>query len=123
MTMTHPGAGRRGRRSVEKAALHHEIKAQRRAVLIVNTLSRRVARFYAHAKAGPIAAGLTRDATCPVRHAERVHEVAREAIAHGHRFIIVGGGDGSISSVDVAVDGEVLTQTPIERSRSGAMRC
>src|SRR6185312_4497827 len=99
MTMTHPGAGRRDRHPDEKAALHHEIKAQRRAVLIVNTRSRRGARFYAHAKAELIAAGLTLDATYPVRHAERMPEVAREAIAHGHKFIIVGGGDGSISSV------------------------
>jgi YegS/Rv2252/BmrU family lipid kinase len=97
--MTHFGAGQRGGRRDEKAALHHEIKAQRRAVLIVNTLSRRGARFYAQAKAGLVAAGLTLDATYPVRHAERMPEIAREAIGHGHRFIIIGGGDGSVSSV------------------------
>ena len=39
------------------------------------------------------------DAAYPVRHAERLAEIVREEIAKGSKFIIIGGGDGSISSV------------------------
>ena len=39
------------------------------------------------------------DAAYPVRHAEMLHEIVREEIAKGRKFIILGGGDGTISSV------------------------
>jgi YegS/Rv2252/BmrU family lipid kinase len=85
-------------RKLEKAALTEEIKASRGAVLVVNTLSRRGAHSYSEAKRQLEKAGLTL-AAFPVRHPERIHEIVREAIAQGHKFIIIGGGDGTISSV------------------------
>ena len=42
---------------------------------------------------------MTLDAAYPVRHAERLPEIVREEIAKGRKFIIIGGGDGTISSV------------------------
>lgn len=86
-------------RRPQKAALEHEIKANRRAVLIVNTRSRRGAHSYAEAKRRLTEAGFILDAAYPVRYAERLPEVVREAISQGHKFIIIGGGDGTISSV------------------------
>ena len=83
----------------EKAALELEIKDARRAVLIVNTRSRQAARAYSDAKRRLLAAGVTLDASYPVRNAERLPEIVRDEIAKGSRFIIVGGGDGTVSSV------------------------
>lgn len=85
-------------RSVEKAALKQEIRESRRAVLIVNTRSRRGAQAYSEAKRRLTEAGMTLDANYPVRHAERLPEIVREEIAKGRKFIIIGGGDGAISS-------------------------
>lgn len=82
-----------------KAVLEREIQRSRRAVLVVNTMSRRGARAYSQAKRQLKDAGVMLDAAYPVRHADRIPEVVRAAIAQGHTFIIVGGGDGTISSV------------------------
>ena len=86
-------------RRAEKAALEREIKQSRRAVLVVNTRSRHGARAYSEAKRLLAEAGIALDAAYPVRNAERLPEIAREEIAKGRKFIIIGGGDGSISSV------------------------
>ncbi len=83
----------------EKAALELEIKEARRAVLIVNTRSRQAARAYSDAKRRLLEKGITLEASYPVRNAERLPEIVREEIAKGSRFIILGGGDGTISSV------------------------
>ena len=85
-------------RKLEKAGLEEEIKATRRAVLVVNTLSRRGAYTYSEAKRQLKKAGLMLDAF-PVRRPERMHEIVLDAIAQGHKFLIIGGGDGTISSV------------------------
>jgi len=86
-----------GRR--EKAALEREIKEARRAVLVVNTRSRQAARAYSDAKRRLLEMGITLEASYPVRNAERLPEIVREEIAKGSRFIIIGGGDGTVSSV------------------------
>ena len=65
----------------------------------MNTRSRQAARAYAEAKRRLVEAGMLLDASYPVRNAERLHEIVREEIAKGSKFIIVGGGDGTISSV------------------------
>jgi YegS/Rv2252/BmrU family lipid kinase len=83
----------------EKAALEWEIKEKRRAVLVVNTHSRRGARFYSEAKRRLAEAGIMLDASYPVRHPERLPEIVRLALAEGHKLIVVGGGDGTVSSV------------------------
>ena len=86
-------------RRPDKAALERAIRENRRAVLVVNTRSRRGAHAYSEAKKLLAAAGIVLDAAYPVRHAERSPEIVREEIAKGSRFIIIGGGDGTISSV------------------------
>ena len=86
-------------RRAEKAALQREIKEDHRATLIVNTRSRRGARAYSEAKQRLADAGMVLEAAYPVRHAERLLEIVREEAAKGRKFIIIGGGDGTISSV------------------------
>jgi len=83
----------------EKAALELEIKEARRAVLVVNTRSRQAARAYSDAKRRLVEKGIALEASYPVRNAERLPEIVRDEIAKGSRFIIVGGGDGTVSSV------------------------
>jgi YegS/Rv2252/BmrU family lipid kinase len=95
--MTAQTAGER-QRSRLKAELAEAIRRERRAVLIVNTRSRRGARAYGEAKRLLRESGLTLDATYPVRDPSRLREVVAQAVAQGHRFIVVGGGDGTISS-------------------------
>ena len=99
MTTSHSFNGPAMDRRREKAALEQEIKERRRAVLVVNTRSRHGARAYSDAKKRLTEAGMALDAAYPVRHAERLAEIVREEIAKGNKFIIIGGGDGSISSV------------------------
>ncbi len=99
MTTSYSGNSLTFDRRPQKAALEREIKEKRRAVLVVNTRSRRGARAYSEAKRRLAEAGMTLDAAYPVRHAERFPEIVREEIAKGCKFIIIGGGDGTISSV------------------------
>ena len=84
---------------LERITLEREIKRSRHAVLVVNTRSRYGARAYSEAKILLTEAGLVLEAAYPVQHAERLHEIVREEIAKGRKFIILGGGDGTISSV------------------------
>ena len=86
-------------RRPEAAALEQEIRQCRRAVLVVNTRSRHGARAYSEAKRLLAEGGITLDAAYPVRNAERLQAIVREEIAKGRKFIILGGGDGTISSV------------------------
>jgi diacylglycerol kinase family enzyme len=66
---------------------------------VVNTRSRHGARAYSEAKRLLAEGGITLDAAYPVRNAERLQAIVREEIAKGRKFIILGGGDGTISSV------------------------
>ena len=83
----------------EKLALEQEIKRSRQAVLVVNTRSRHGARAYSEAKRLLAEGGITLEAAYPVRNAEMLQAIVREEIAKGRKFIILGGGDGTISSV------------------------
>jgi YegS/Rv2252/BmrU family lipid kinase len=62
------------------------------------------------------------DAAYPVRHAERLHEIVREEVVKGRRFIIIGGGDGTISSVvdHFAYTGVVFGVLPLGTANSFA---
>jgi diacylglycerol kinase (ATP) len=93
------GASSAPDRRAGSAALEAEIKQNRHAVLVVNTRSRYGEHAYSEAKRLLAEAGMILDAAYPVRHAERLHEIVREEIAKGRKFIILGGGDGTISSV------------------------
>ena len=72
----------------------------RRAVLVVNTRSRKGRHLFADARRLLAERGVTLDGGAySVRNPERLPEIVRDAVAAGHDFIIVGGGDGTISSV------------------------
>lgn len=71
----------------------------RRAVLVVNARSRKGRHLFADAKRLLAERGVALDGAYSVRHPERLPEIVRDAVAAGHRFIIVGGGDGTVSSV------------------------
>ena len=103
-------------------ALEQEIKLNRHAVLVVNTRSRHGAHAYSEAKRLLEEAGIVLDAAYPVRHAERLHEIVREEIAKGRKFIILGGGDGTISSVvdHFAYTGVVFGVLPLGTANSFA---
>ena len=105
-----------------KQTLQEYVHRERRAVLVVNTQSRRGANGYGQAKTLLSNAGITLDAAYPVRDPARLREVVREAIEAGHRLIIVGGGDGTLSSVvdDFADRDVVLGLLPLGTSNSFA---
>jgi hypothetical protein len=98
MTISHSVNSPERDRRQEKAVLE-EIKESRSAVLVVNRRSRHGARAYSEAIRRLAETGIALDAAYPVRHAERMPEIVREEIAKGRKFIIIGGGDGTISSV------------------------
>ncbi len=106
----------------EKTALENAIKSERRAVLVVNTRSRRGQRLYHSAKELLAAKGIILDAAYPVKDPARLPEIVAEAVAEGHRFIIVGGGDGTISSIvdRVAYRDVVLGILPLGTANSFA---
>jgi YegS/Rv2252/BmrU family lipid kinase len=91
-----PASAERSRR---KAMLDDAIRTERRAVLVVNTRSRSGRDLYDHAKRLLTRNGLRLDAAYPVRDAARLPEIVQGAIGQGHKLIIVGGGDGTLSSV------------------------
>jgi YegS/Rv2252/BmrU family lipid kinase len=70
----------------------------RDAVLIVNTQSRRGRQLYAEAKHAILRRGIKLAESYPVHDASRIPAVVAEAVAKGHRFIVIGGGDGTVSS-------------------------
>ena len=86
-------------RARRKAMLDAAIRAGRGAVLVVNTRSRSGRDLYGDAKRLLTRDGLRLDAAYPVRDPVRLPEIVQGAIAQGHRLIIVGGGDGTISAV------------------------
>jgi YegS/Rv2252/BmrU family lipid kinase len=72
---------------------------ERRAVLVVNSRSRRGERLYAEAKALLLKKGFDLAASYPVHDPARIPELVREAVERGERLIVIGGGDGTISSI------------------------
>lgn len=74
-------------------------KRWREAILIVNTHSRSGRRLYARAKEALAASGLVLTETYPVRDPARLSEIVRGAVAQDGVLVIVGGGDGTISSI------------------------
>jgi YegS/Rv2252/BmrU family lipid kinase len=73
--------------------------SERRAVLVVNTRARGGAQLYGQAKDLLVGEGFEIAAAYPVRDPARIPEIVREAVAGGERLIVMGGGDGTISSV------------------------
>jgi YegS/Rv2252/BmrU family lipid kinase len=82
-----------------KRALERALRAQHSAVLVVNTRSRRGRRLFEEARRLLVARGTDLAGTYAVRNPARVPEIVAGAVQRGHRLVIVGGGDGTISSV------------------------
>lgn len=79
-----------------KAELETAIRAGGRAVLIVNTRSRRGRRCYVEALRLLIRSGIGFVQLHPVGEPERLPEVFEEALAVEPDLIVVGGGDGTL---------------------------
>jgi YegS/Rv2252/BmrU family lipid kinase len=82
-----------------KEVLEQRIRDLRSAVLVVNTHSRRGERFFQAALDAFARRGLSIGASYSVRDPARLPDTVKEAIASGSPLVIVGGGDGTISSV------------------------
>lgn len=82
----------------DKALIERELKERRRAVLVVNERSRRGKELHAHAKRLLESRGITLDARFSSRSRRDICSGIPEAIEAGHRLIIVGGGDGTLSA-------------------------
>jgi YegS/Rv2252/BmrU family lipid kinase len=92
-----------------KQALQARIQAERRAVLVVNTRSRQGALAYRQAKELLAQRGIALDGAYPVRDPARLQEIVRGVVEAGHALVIVGGGDGTLSSVvDLFADRDVV---------------
>lgn len=86
-------------RAAEKGALLAEICRTKRAVLVVNSRSRRGQQLYATAKGLLEQRGYHLAASYPVRDPSRLPEIVEGLVAAGEPLIIVGGGDGTVSSI------------------------
>lgn len=82
-----------------KHDLEKHIKEKKEAVLVVNTHSRKGRALFFNAVDLLRDRGITLTASYPVDDPVRLPEVIKEAIERGTKFIIVGGGDGTISSI------------------------
>lgn len=82
-----------------KQDLEKHIKEKKTAVLIVNTRSRKGRQLFFHALDMLIERGITIDASFPVHDPSRLPTVVKDAIGRGYKLIILGGGDGTISSI------------------------
>jgi YegS/Rv2252/BmrU family lipid kinase len=94
---------------MENNNIEQKINPKKSAVLIVNTHSRSGQNFFFRAMDGLEARGIKLEASYPVRDTKRLPEFVKEAIGRGHKLIIIGGGDGTISSaVDHFVDRDIV---------------
>jgi YegS/Rv2252/BmrU family lipid kinase len=84
---------------MSKADLEAIVQRERRAVLVVNTHARNGQAKFEKAKSLLEQRGITLDSSFAVRDPDRLPEIVENAIHRGHKWIIVGGGDGTISSV------------------------
>ncbi|MHB1133310.1 MAG: diacylglycerol/lipid kinase family protein [Chloroflexota bacterium] len=90
-----------------KQTISEGVSAKARPVLIVNTRSRRGARSFAAARRELGRLGLELAASYPVENESDLTRVAQESLAQGSRLLVVGGGDGTISSMaDLLADSE-----------------
>lgn len=78
--------------------ISQSIKKEKTAVLIVNTYSRSGEKLFFRAMDALDARGIRLAAAYPVRNPKRLPEFVKEAIGRGHKLIIIGGGDGTVSS-------------------------
>ena len=108
--------------AARKRDLEAAIRSQRRGVLVVNTQSRRGRQLFDEAQRRLVERGLVLDGAYAVRDPARLPEIVRESVAAGHRLVLVGGGDGTISSVvdSFAYRDSVLAILPLGTANSFA---
>lgn len=82
-----------------KKELHKIIEKEKSAVLVVNTHSRRGERLFFRALDELTKRGINITASYPVRQPDRLPAIIKEAIRRQGSLVIVGGGDGTISSI------------------------
>lgn len=82
-----------------KSELQKIIAKERSAVLVVNTHSRKGKRLFFRALDELTKRGINITASYPVQHPERLPQVIKEATRRHGSLVIVGGGDGTISSI------------------------
>lgn len=70
-----------------------------RVAVVVNTLSRTGSIAYSQAVRSLTSQGVPLGTTYPLRDPARLVETVRSAVDDGHDFVVIGGGDGTISSV------------------------
>lgn len=94
----------------------------KRAVLVVNTRSRRGRALYARARRKLKAAGVELISAHPVRRPNELRPTIRRVLAQGAPMVIVGGGDGTLSGVvdDFVCHGAVFALLPLGTANSFA---
>ncbi len=75
------------------------IQSEKKAVLIVNTHSRKGERHFFKAMDLLNERGIDVIESYPVRKPERMKQIVQDVIDEGHRLIIIGGGDGTMNSI------------------------
>ena len=76
------------------------------AALIVNTASRRGAEAYETAHRLLLEGGVPVTEGFPITDPARLRETVEQAVGAGHGLVVVGGGDGTVSSVVDALAGK-----------------
>lgn len=84
---------------IKKQELEQIIRQDKKAVLLVNTRSRKGRRLFLNAVRELSSRGISLTAAHQVRDPARFPDLVREAIHTRSRLIIIGGGDGTISSI------------------------
>jgi len=82
-----------------KQELQKIIAKEKSAVLVVNTHSRKGEQLFFRAMDELTERGINITASYPVRHPDRLSAIIKEAIGRQGSLVIVGGGDGTISSI------------------------
>ena len=82
-----------------KRELQKIITQEKSAVLVVNTHSRRGERLFFKAVDELTKRGINISASYPVHQPDRLPQIVKEAIRRKGSLVIVGGGDGTISSI------------------------
>jgi YegS/Rv2252/BmrU family lipid kinase len=102
--------------------MHAPRPVPREAVLVVNAASRKGRDLFREAKAKLEAAGIRITTAYPVKNPRKLTATMRQAVASGTPMVIVGGGDGSLSSsVDFLVDRDcVFALLPLGTANSFA---
>lgn len=111
-----------GAAMARKHALETVIRSQRRAALVVNTRSRQGRHLFSEARRLLAERGIELDAAYAVRDPVRLPGIVQDAVDQGRSLVIVGGGDGTISSVvkSFAYRDVVLAILPIGTANSFA---